>query len=65
MAQALADAHAEKAIADHRARLPAAGGPGAVLCEACGEPIAAARRQALPGVVRCVACQEVLEGLRR
>lgn len=30
-------------------------------CEDCGEPIPAARRQALPGVRRCVGCQTALE----
>ncbi|MBO9547282.1 DksA/TraR family C4-type zinc finger protein [Caulobacter sp.] len=38
-----------------RARLPS--GDGALTCDACGEDIGLARRQALPGVRTCVACQ--------
>lgn len=30
-------------------------------CEQCGNPIPAARRQALPGVRRCVECQAIRE----
>lgn len=30
-------------------------------CAACGEPIPAARLQALPGARRCVGCQRELE----
>ncbi|WP_434777676.1 TraR/DksA family transcriptional regulator [Neisseria sp. Ec49-e6-T10] len=30
-------------------------------CDECGEPIPAARRQALPSAVRCAECQQVYE----
>lgn len=30
-------------------------------CEICGEPIPAARRQAVPGVRLCIECQEDME----
>jgi phage/conjugal plasmid C-4 type zinc finger TraR family protein len=43
------------AVAHARALLPS--GPGAEECDECGEPIAAARRAAVPGVRTCVACQ--------
>jgi phage/conjugal plasmid C-4 type zinc finger TraR family protein len=38
-----------------RANMPA--GEGALFCDECGEPIPAARREALPGVRTCVPCQ--------
>jgi phage/conjugal plasmid C-4 type zinc finger TraR family protein len=43
------------AVLGARARLPA--GEGLDHCEACGEPIPAARRRALPGTRTCVPCQ--------
>jgi phage/conjugal plasmid C-4 type zinc finger TraR family protein len=38
-----------------RARMPA--GEGTEDCTECGDPIADARRRALPGVTTCVPCQ--------
>ena len=43
------------ALASARARMPS--GAGLAECEECGEPIAEARRRALPGARTCVACQ--------
>lgn len=43
------------AIKRARAQLPR--GPGLSHCEACGEAIPEARRQAVPGVRLCIACQ--------
>lgn len=47
-------------IADEveRARRSLPKGASRSLCEDCGEPIAEARRLALPGVRLCVTCQE-------
>jgi phage/conjugal plasmid C-4 type zinc finger TraR family protein len=36
-------------------------GPSATHCQRCAEPIAEARRVALPGVRLCVACQEAAD----
>ncbi|AKJ40830.1 DksA/TraR family C4-type zinc finger protein [Pragia fontium] len=36
-------------------------GESATHCAECGEPIAEARRQALPGVRYCLACQNQLD----
>lgn len=49
----------DDSIADavQRARAQLAAGPGLSHCEACGEAIPEARRQAVPGVRLCVACQ--------
>jgi phage/conjugal plasmid C-4 type zinc finger TraR family protein len=43
------------AVLSARAEMPT--GEGALFCDACGEPIPAARRAALPGVRTCVPCQ--------
>ena len=43
------------AVSAARANMPA--GKGAAFCDECGEPIPAARRDALPGVRTCVPCQ--------
>ncbi len=43
------------AVQRARARMPV--GEGETHCVECGEPIPAARRQAVPGVRTCVACQ--------
>ena len=43
------------AVLAARANMPA--GEGTLLCDDCGEPIPAARREALPGVRTCVPCQ--------
>jgi phage/conjugal plasmid C-4 type zinc finger TraR family protein len=45
----------EMRIAATRARLS---GEGAADCADCGEPIPAARREALPAATRCRDCQE-------
>lgn len=47
----------EEAVARVRARMGATQGESARDCAECGEPIAEARRQALPGVKLCVDCQ--------
>lgn len=44
-----------------RARRAIPKGISAEFCDECGEPIAAARRLALPGVQHCVRCQTELE----
>lgn len=49
------DSTVQDAVLRARSRLPS--GPGLSECEACGEPIPQARRQAIPGVRRCVTCQ--------
>ena len=43
-----------------RARMPS--GEAATHCAECGEPIPAARREALPGVRLCVPCQTERDG---
>lgn len=53
----LHDQLAHQAVRAARQRSPAP----VLDCEDCGEPIPAARRQALPGVRRCVGCQTALE----
>ncbi len=58
----LADMAAERE-AIHRAESlarvmrPRPMGAGADCCDACGDPIPLARREAVPGVCFCVACQ--------
>ena len=49
----------EFALAARRAARPA--GHSTSHCLDCGEPIPAARRQAVPGVTLCVECQTVQE----
>lgn len=44
-----------------RARRAIPSGTSAEFCDECGEPIAQARRLALPGVQHCVRCQSELE----
>lgn len=56
--QAQIDATIEDAVKRAKARLLAARGPALSHCEACGEPIPAARRAVVPGVRLCVACQD-------
>ena len=51
------------AVQAARANMPA--GESAPFCDECGEPIAAARRAALPGVRTCVACQSGRDAQRR
>lgn len=53
------DSTVDDAVRRARSRLPQ--GPSLSECEACGEPIPAARRAAIPGVRRCVACQSELD----
>ncbi|MEQ8663936.1 MAG: DksA/TraR family C4-type zinc finger protein [Gammaproteobacteria bacterium] len=57
----------DQSVADavERARRALAAGDGRADCADCGEPIPAARRQALPGVRRCVACQEAHDAAER
>lgn len=49
---------ASVADAVKRARAELGDGRGRTDCEDCGEPIPAARREAVAGVRRCVECQE-------
>ncbi len=49
------DATVEDAVLRARSELPR--GAGRSRCEACDEPIPAARRAAVPGVRLCVTCQ--------
>ncbi len=44
-----------------RARSRLAQGPGLTHCAECGEPIAAARRQAVAGVRLCLPCQQAAD----
>jgi len=50
------DASVEDAVEQARRRIPQ--GESLSHCEACGEPIPEARREALPGVRLCVGCQQ-------
>ena len=64
----LADRAAEResemngdALAEHRRHDPTAGktpADSATHCYGCGQPIAEARRQAVPGVLLCFDCQD-------
>ena len=52
------------AIAEQRRRASLEGktvADSAEFCEACGEPIPGARRQAVPGVQTCIECQTLIE----
>ena len=52
------------AIAEQRRRAGLDGktdADSAGICEACGEPIPEARRQAVPGVQTCIECQTLIE----
>jgi phage/conjugal plasmid C-4 type zinc finger TraR family protein len=49
------EATVKDAVERARSQLPQ--GPGLTHCAECGEPIAAARREAMPGVRLCLACQ--------
>ena len=53
------DASVEDAA--NRARSEMARGESVAECEACGAPIPAARRAAVPGVRRCIECQGAAE----
>ena len=44
-----------------RARSQLTAGPALTHCAECGEPIAEARRQALPGVRLCLSCQQAAD----
>ena len=50
------DASVEDAVERARSRLPK--GESLTHCEACGDPIPEARREAVPGVRLCVDCQQ-------
>jgi len=50
------DASVEDAVEQARSRIPR--GESLTHCEACGEPIPEARRQAVPGVRLCIDCQQ-------
>jgi phage/conjugal plasmid C-4 type zinc finger TraR family protein len=49
------EATVKDAVERARSQLPQ--GPGLTHCAECGEPIAEARRAAMPGVRLCLACQ--------
>jgi phage/conjugal plasmid C-4 type zinc finger TraR family protein len=53
------EATVKDAVERARSQLPQ--GPGLTHCAECGEPIAAARRQAMPGVRLCLACQDAAD----
>lgn len=53
------EATVKDAVERARSKLPQ--GPGSTHCAACGEPIAEARRQAMPGVRLCLACQNAAD----
>ncbi|AXR06141.1 DksA/TraR family C4-type zinc finger protein [Salinimonas sediminis] len=53
------DASVEDAVARAKSHLPH--GESAEFCENCDEPIAPARRKAIPGVQLCIACQSIAE----
>jgi phage/conjugal plasmid C-4 type zinc finger TraR family protein len=53
------EATVKDAVERVRSRLPH--GPGLTHCAECGEPIAEARRQAIPGVRLCVPCQQAAD----
>mgnify|MGYP001549921187 CR=1 FL=1 len=53
------EATVKDAVERARSQLPQ--GPGLTHCAECGEPIAAARRQALPSVRLCLACQQAAD----
>ncbi|OWY38037.1 conjugal transfer protein TraR [Xenophilus sp. AP218F] len=58
-ASELETAFREQAIARHCRTIEQTGYSH---CEDCGDPIAPARRAALPGCTRCVICQQLAEG---
>lgn len=53
------DASVEDAVKLARSRLPK--GKSLSHCEECDEPIAEARRKAIPGVRHCIQCQTEIE----
>ena len=53
------EATVKDAVERARSKLPQ--GPGLTHCAQCGEPIAAARRQAMPGVRHCLPCQNAAD----
>jgi len=53
------DASVEDAVQQARSRLPR--GNSLSHCEACGDPIPLARREAVPGVRLCINCQETID----
>lgn len=59
--QAADDAARDREVARIRQSVQTQGGED---CIACGEPIGAKRRAALPSAVRCIACQNAREARR-
>lgn len=57
----LAAAEREASIRRTREAMRAAGSEE---CEACGEPISALRRAAMPSAIRCAPCQQMHERKR-
>ncbi len=57
-AEAMVSLERDDAIARIRAELTA---DGTDECIACGEPIPAARRRAMPSAERCITCQSTFE----
>ncbi len=61
-AQAYEEKARQAALAEHARRADGyASRVSAVECVMCDEPIAAARRRALPGVQTCIDCQRDIE----
>ncbi len=62
----IADQASDREMADREFALAAqraarSAGPSCSHCKACGEPIPAARQQAVPGATLCVECQSTQE----
>ncbi|HEY1899864.1 MAG TPA: DksA/TraR family C4-type zinc finger protein [Steroidobacteraceae bacterium] len=53
------EATVQDAVERARSQLPQ--GPGLTHCAECGEPIAQARREAVPGVRLCLTCQQAAD----
>lgn len=63
IAQILALQMNDRALAEHRAKMPT--GPSLEECEECGESIPEARRLAVKGCTMCITCQEISEKKKR
>ncbi len=63
IAQILALQMNDRALAEHRAKMPT--GPSLEECDACGAEIPEARRIAAPGCTMCITCQEISEKRKR
>ena len=63
IAQILALQMNDRALAEHRAKMPK--GPSLEECEECGDPIPKQRQLAVQGVTMCIHCQERSERMKR